>query len=303
MKKIQFAKLFLCSLFIFSVVSPIAAQRRAPAKPKPIVFAVLNDGKIVEPIAFIDKGKLIQVLDGAEESMTTEIFARTYYKPKTVYRLVFGGFDAGSVTIKSNDPKAECSSKMANVEILSLRAKLKGKIMSLATNAPLKKGSGVRRLPTAAERTEIESLVRAEFIKQKVPASAAKNLKYHNLTALDVDSDGKIELVGSFWAEPSAATRAVLFFIAEKNAAGKYEFGYSEFRNINQDEVMSGEISALDDGVYHELLLDALEYDGDTTAEIFTFTQSFEGAGFNAYSRREGKWLKAFGAYSYRCGY
>jgi hypothetical protein len=303
MKKLRLIKLFVCSLFIFSLVSPVVAQRRTPAKPKPVVFAVLNDGKIVEPIAFIDKGKLVQALDGAEGSVTTAVFAKTYYKPKTAYRLIFGGVDAGSVTIIKNDPKAECSSKMADAAIVSAKAKLKGKVMGLATNAPLKKGSGVRRLPTPAERSEIETLTRAEFVKQKVPANAAKNLEYHNLTALDVDSDGKAELVGSFWVEPSATTRAVLFFIAEKNRAGKYEFGYSEFRNINQDEVMSGEISALDEGVYHELLLDALEYDGDTTAEIFTYTQSFEGAGFNAYSRRAGKWVKAFESVNYHCAY
>ena len=44
----------------------------------------------------------------------------------------------------------------------------------------------------AAERGEIESLVRAEFVKQKVPAAAAKNLKYHNLTAIDVNADGTL---------------------------------------------------------------------------------------------------------------
>lgn len=303
MKKFQSVELILCLLFIISVVSPSAAQRRAPAKPKPVVFAVLNDGKIVEPIAFIDKGELVQALDGAEDSMTTAAFAKIYYKPKTGYRLIFGSADAGSVTIVKNDPKADCSSKMADISYVSTRANLRGKVMGLATNAPVKKGTGVRRLPTPAERAEIESLVRAEFVKQKVSANAAKNLKYHNLTALDVDADGKVELVGSFWVEPSAATRALLFFIAEKNSAGKYEFGYSEFRNINEDEVMSGEISDLDEGILHELLLDALEYDGDKTAEIFTYAQSFEGATFAAYSRRDGKWVRAFEGYSYRCGY
>jgi hypothetical protein len=305
MKKFQFVKLFLCSLFVFSIVSTSAGQRRSTVKtkPKPVVFAVINDGKMVEPIAFIDKGELVQALDGAEDGMTAAVFARTYYKPKTVYRLVFGGADAGSVSIIKNDPKAECSSKMADVSYASQKAKLKGKVMSLATDAPVKRNSGVRRLPTPAERAEIESLVRAEFVKQKVSSEAAKNLKYHNLTALDVDADGKAEMVGSFWVEPSATTRSLLFFIAEKNAAGKYEFGYSEFRSVTQDEVMSGEISDLDEGVLHELLLDALEYDGDTTAEIFTYAQSFEGANFAAYSRRGGKWVKAFEGYSYRCGY
>jgi len=66
---------------------------------------------------------------------------------------------------------------------------------------------------------------------------------------------------------------------------------------------MSGEIKSVDEGVYHELLLDTFDYDGDGTAEIFTYTQSFEGAGFDAYRRSGGKWVRAFDYANYHCGY
>lgn len=307
MNKNTFAKITALSLIVLLSSTAIFAQRRKrpapPQKPKTIVFAVLNDGAMIEPIGFVDKGELVEASNGSDEAAKLTAFTKNYYKPKTAYKLVFGGVDAGTVTVKSNDPNADCSRNMADISFVSPKAKLKGMVMGLATNAAVKKGTGVRRLPTPAERSEIETLVRAEFIKNKISDNTARNLKYHNLTALDVDADGKAEMVGSFWVETSATERGLLFFIAEKGANGKYKFGHSEFRNIKQDDVMSGEISSLDSGIYHELLLDAMEYDGDTTAEIFTYVQSFEGAGFNAYSRRDGKWVKAFEGTNYHCGY
>ena len=307
MKKTIFAKFFALTFLVSLSVSAVAAQKKRPAtqqKAKTVVFAVLNEGSVIEPIGLIDKGELVATSGGDDAAAKLSIFSKTYYKPKTVYKLVFGGVDAGTVTVKSNDPKSDCGKNMAQVSFVSPKAKLKENVMGLATNAAVKKGTGVRRLPTATERTEIESLVRAEFIKNKVSASVAKNLKYHNLTALDVDADGKAEMVGSFWVEPSATERAMLFFIADKGANGKYAFGYSDFGAMKKEEMMEGsEISMVDSGVYHELLLDAMEYDGDTTAEIFTYVQSLEGAGFNAYSRRGGKWVKAFEGSNYHCGF
>lgn len=306
MKNNIFAKLTAFSMIVLLSSTAIFAQRKKPAppqKPKTIVFAVLNDGRTLEPIGLIDKGELVEASNGSDDGAKLKKFSNTYYKPNTAYKLVFGGVDAGTVTVKKNDPTAECSTNLAEATFVSPKAKLKGMVMGLATNAAVKKGTGVRRLPTAAERTEIESLVRAEFTKNKISDNIARNLKYHNLTALDVDADKKAEMVGSFWVETSATERALLFFIAEKGANGKYKMGYSEFRLVKQEEVMSEDIKSLDEGIYHELLLDAMEYDGDTTDEIFTYIQSFEGASFTAYSKREGKWVKAYEFANYHCGY
>jgi hypothetical protein len=175
--------------------------------------------------------------------------------------------------------------------------------MALATSeAPQKTASGVRRLPTPTERAEIETLVRAELVKQGVSANAAKNLKYYNLTALDVDADGAAEMVGSFWTETSAKERNLLFFIAEKDDGGKYKFGYSDYKKVTSDDVMSGDLKDLDE-LGGELLLDALEYTGDSTAEIFTINKAFEGNNFQVYSRRGAKWTKVFEGYNYHCAY
>ncbi len=298
-------RLLLIVLFLAAAISVAAQRKPAPkpvSKPAPGIFAVLNDGKYVEPIAKIERGVLKTLSDGADEGAKLKKFGADYYKRATKYKLVFGGADAGAVTIGKFDPSSECARNIADVTVTSTRAKLKGMVMGLATNAPVK-GSGVRRLPTAAERAEAETLVREELIGNSVTASAVKNLKYHNLTALDLDSDGKAELVGSFWVETGAKERATLFFIAEKGADGKLKIGISEFKTIKEEEVMSGEIKAVDEGVYHELLLDVLDFNADGFSEVFTYVQGFEGSSFNAYGKKDGKWERLFEGSNYHCGY
>ncbi len=300
-------KILVCSTIILLAISATYSQKRAKtkmvAKPKPIVFAVLNDGQMLEPIGAIDKGELVATVNGGDEPKVLTNFASTYYKPKVTYNLIFGGATNGTVTVKSSDTKSDCAKNLAQVSTQSTKAKLKGFVMGLATNKTTQKGaSGVRRLPTAAERAEIETLVRAEFIKQGVSTNAVKNLKYYNLTALDVDGDGTAEMVGSFWVESSSKERNLLFFIAEKNSNGKYGFGYRDYAKVTPDDVMNGELTALDE-LGGELLLDALEYDGNKTAEIFTINKAFEGNNFHVYSRREGKWTRVFESYNYHCAF
>ncbi|MGB7208076.1 MAG: hypothetical protein WBD27_05390 [Pyrinomonadaceae bacterium] len=279
------------------------ARLKPAAKVRPIIFAVIFDGKTIEPIAYIEKGKLTQPPGGDEESQKLKNFAGTYYKPKTTYNLIFGGVIDGTVVVVKSSI-GECSGNSAEITARPLRAKLKGFVMALATNAPLKtKVPGVRRLPTVDERNQAEKLVRAEFTRQNVSAASLKQLRYHNLTAIDVDRDGKTELIGSYWVSQKPTERSTLFFIAKQNAEGSYSFELSEFKNYTPDEIMSGDPKDLDDGIYHELFLDYFDYNGDGVAEIFTTTQAFEGRNFSIYRRESGKWVKDHESYNYRCGY
>ena len=231
-------KIIILLLFILSLGWPILAQKTKvkPKTPNKIIFAVLNDGKTLEPLAKIENGKLLQAVSGGDDQAILKAFNKTYYKPKTIYNLIFGGNVAGTVVVVKNDPTAECSQNMAEATTTSTRTKLKGFVMGLATDLKLAKpGSGVRRLPTPAERAEIEKLVMAEFAKNKV---SVKTLRSHNLTALDVDHDGKIEFVGSYWVATTATARAKLFFIADQLSGDKYSFGHSEFEIVKQEDVI-----------------------------------------------------------------
>lgn len=301
MKKI----LFLCSLLIFGI-GVVDAQRRAAASPaKTVIFAVLNDGKAIEPIGYIGaKGAMTPAIDGASEAAVLSAFHRTYFAKGKMFPLVFGGKVSGNVTVTSSDPRGECVNYLGNVTTKTTRSPLKGNIMALATNAKIiKPGSGVRRLPTPAERAEIEALVRDRFVKDGISEEVVKALKYHNLTALDVNSDGQAEMVGTFWVEPSATDRQLLFFIAELGADKKYRFGYSESKKVAQAETMSEEIKDVDSGVYHERLLDIFDVDADGDSEIFSYVMSFEGAGFNVYKRKGDVWVNHFEGSNYHCGY
>lgn len=305
MKNRNYLRSIICGGLILLSVFGICAQRRSKTvvKPKTIVFAVINDGQTLEPIGQIDKGELTAI-EGEDDQKDIVKFGRTYYQPKTNYSLIFGGKLNGLVTVKKFDPKSECGKNLATMTTKSARVKLKGLVMALATNNKTSVASnGIRRLPTFSERAEAESLARSEFAKQGVSDEAVKKMDYLNLTAVDVDNDGKAELVGTFWAENSAAERNQLFFIAEQNSSGKYEFGYSDYKKVTPDEVMSGDLKDLKGGIGNELLLDIMEYNGDKTAEIFTINQSFEGNNFHVYSRVDGKWKKVFEGYNYHCAY
>src|SRR5262249_53426546 len=148
---------------------------------------VVNDGKAIEPLAYIEKNKLVEATNSAAGQNT---FASTYYKKGTPYTVVFGGVNDGKATVEKANTGSDCASNMADVDTKTNKAKLKGVLMALATNTKVPTGTSTRRLPTAAERTEVEKLVRAEFTKQKVPAAMQKDLRYQNLTAIDADRDG-----------------------------------------------------------------------------------------------------------------
>jgi hypothetical protein len=280
-------------------VAGAAAQK---AVPRPIIFAVLNDGKTLEPVGYVSKNKLAEPVNGSDANNLITAFNKTYYKPGTVYRLIWGGSNVGTVKVKSSDPKAECSKNTADSTTSSAKVTLKGMVMGLATNATSKAtNASSRRKPTAAEKNEMDVLARAEFLKEKI---TAKTLRYQNLTALDVDNDGKAEFIASYWVDIDKLTRGLLFFIASKGSNNKYSVGYKEYRSVDQASMMSGsDIKAVDEGVYHELLLDAFDYDNDGTAEVFTTQSGLEGSGFFAYKRNGSKWTRAYEFNNYHCGF
>lgn len=296
------SKNFLVVLsLILLIVSPIFAQKSSLPKT---IFAVLGDGKTLEPIAFIDKGKLREIGDNIVKAENKPDFVKTHYKPKTRYNLIFGGDDVGKVTVIKDLADSECAKNQAEISVQSARVNPKGFVMALATDAAAKKAvKGTRQLPTMAERSEIEQLVMADLQSENVPIKNINALRYHNLTKLDVDNNGDYEFVGTYWYNSGDKKRSMLFIIAEKDAKGKISISFKKFEEIKEEDVLSGKISDLDEGFYHELLIDIFDYDGDGTSEIFTITPAFEGSKFNVYRREDGKWTRVFENSNYHCAY
>lgn len=295
-------------IFLFFVITFTAAnvtgQRLKPAAkaPRSVIFAVLGNGTQLEPIAFVAKGKLSAPVSGGGAPSLITVFNKTYYKPGTSYRLIFGGADTGSVTVKSSDAKSDCAKNIASVTSKTSGTPLKDQIMALATNLAADPSAiSSRRKRTAGEEAEMAALARAEFVKEKL---TPRDLHFQNLTPVDVDNDGRAEYVASYWTEIDPTTRGLLFFIAGQNNNGKYAVRHSEYRLIDQSSLMGGaSVETIDDGTLHELLLDVFDYDGDGRSEIFTYTRSFEGAGFTVYGVRGGKWTKVFEGSNYHCAF
>jgi hypothetical protein len=291
---------FLTLLFlaVFCVVGLYAQKAKlkpaAPTKAKPVIFAVIYDGTGLEPIALVEDGKLVAEGDPG--------LVQSFYTTDTKYDLIFGGVANGTVTVSKSNVGTDCGGSSAEVSLSSSKS-LKGFVMGLATNVTAKsKASGLRRAPVAGERSEVETLVRAEYAKHKVPAVAYKQLHFHNLTAVDVDNDGIVELIGSYWIAPKANERDLLFFIAEKGATGKYSFKYSDYSAVKPPDLMSGNVKDLDT-MGGELLLDLFDYDNDDVSEVFTIDKAFEGNNYYVYKRTDSKWKRVFETYDYRCAY
>lgn len=292
--------LIALSLIILSVSFTVAQKSQS----NKTIFAVLNDGKTLEPIAFINNGKLKAIGEDIDKAENRPDFVKTHYKPKTRYNLIFGGDNVGTATVIKDLADSECAKNQAEISVRSSQVNPKGFVMALATDAAAKKAArGVRRLPTAAERSEIEQSVMTEMQSENVPIKNIDALRYHNLTKLDVDNNGDYEFVGTYWYNSGDKKRSMMFIIAEKDAKGRISLSFKKFQEIDQKDVLSGDIGDLDKGFYHELLIDIFDYDGDGTNEIFTITPAFEGSNFNVYQRNDGKWTKVFENSNYHCAY
>lgn len=299
-KYLIFTLMMLCATAGFAQ-KEIFAQKK---ETKKIVFAVVDDGKTIEPIAYIDKGELKPIGGDEPDDASKSDFVKTHYKAKAKYNLIFGGANAGTVTVEKNLAGTECAANQANVSIVSKRVKPKGFVMALATNdVPKKAVKGTRGLPTAAERAELEKLVMAEMSKENIPIKKTNELRYHNLTKIDIDNDAQPEFVGSFWYNTAEKVRSLMFFIAEKDAKGAFSIAFKKFNRVEPEGIMSGEVADVDKGIYHELLIDVFDVDGDGSGEIFTMQQGFEGTNFNAYRKTGGEWKQVLETSNYHCAY
>lgn len=300
-----FSMIAICVVIAATTFSAEAQRRQRPnaSSAKPVVFAVLADGKSIEPIAFINSKTLEAIPTGESNSSAIKNFGNLYYSKKN-YRLVFGGADSGTVAVLKQSV-GECAGNSADVLTKSPKAKLKGMVMGLAVSESVKANiKSYRRMPTSIERAEIDKLVLKELSAKAGAEIKASNLRYHNLTAVDLNADGKPEFIGSYWTEPRSGERLLLFTIAEKTSNEKYALSHVDLEQFKKDNVMSGDLADVDSGIYNTLLLDVLDYDGDGDAEIFTTMQGFEGRNFAVYKRdADKKWKPIFEGFNYRCGY
>ena len=296
------------------LLAPHAPRATAPQQPprattrqQSAVFVVTKDAgqeTQVEPVAVInERGALAEPVADGEGSLSG--FLARHYRAGAQYRLIFGGADAGTLTIRAAAP-GECSPNAASADAGPVSSKLGGNVMALATDgAHAPRAQASRRPPTDAERVAAFGVVKRFLAGKRVGASVVeRGTKTLNLTATDLDGDGREELVGSYVVKVGPKVRDTLFLVAAPQGRG-FRAALTKYARVNAREMMDPSLidNIGEGGLGVELYVEQLDADGDGVGEVFTLSRSFEGTSYRAYRRQRGVWRPAYESYSYRCAY
>ena len=297
--------LLVASLSVGSPAERKALQQSGPAALF-VVYGAQPANAYIVPFVIIEGGQFKEPIAGDSDADEISKFSDAYYSKGKKYRVLFGGGEAGSLTVTKSNKGEECIGTSANVALQST-ARLNRNVMALATDSTSLGGGAksTRRPPTAAERAALMPLVRAAFKGKGTPAALLPGMTTVNLTALDLDGDGKAEIVGSFVAKKAGrdAARYALFLFAEPQG-GSYRTTVLQYDKFTDADLMSGaDLTAIENGVYIERLVDAIDLDGDSAMEIVTQTAGLEGDSYFIYKKQAGAWKKIYEFGNYRCGF
>jgi hypothetical protein len=288
-----------------------AKPQTSAAKPKPsgagaTLFVISQDrtGSHMEPLVGIIDGRYIEPPAGESELFAQ--FVSRYYRAGQKYRVLFGGGDAGTLTVKAKpDPDNECARAQASVE-MQATVRIGGLVMGLATNSEtLGRKAVSRRFPTAVERTSLTEIGKNIFRQKGVPTTALDNLQTINMTATDLNGDGRIEIIASFMVRTEQKSAAVhhLFVIAAAKGDA-FDVDLLRYSRTTKGDLPEGtSLADIDQALLSEVLIDQLDLDGDKMGEVVTLTTSFEGATYKIYRKQKGQWASVYEFYSYRCAY
>ncbi|HEX8338599.1 MAG TPA: hypothetical protein VF621_17905, partial [Pyrinomonadaceae bacterium] len=171
-------------------------QSRPTTRQESVVLIVTKgsgQGAQVEPVAVINnRGALVEPESNPAGGGALPSFLARLYRAGGRYRLIYGGAEAGTLTISAATP-GECSPNAASADTGPTAAKLGGNVMALATDgahAPRRQMS--RRAPTDAERAAAFGVAKRFLAGKRLNASVVeRGTTTLNLTATDLDGDGR----------------------------------------------------------------------------------------------------------------
>jgi hypothetical protein len=267
-------------MLLFVPQSPSAAQqnatRRAPTKGDPtVIFSVAKDPEghfHIQPIVIVNGSRYTPPPSDPGSSVLKK-FSDNYFRVGREYPVIFGGGAAGSLTVQ-NYVADTCGNLMAEVGVQTT-ARLGGEVQALATSSD-KIGSGPtwRRAPTEAERASALEVARAVYGQRRVSAAMVGRMKTVNLTATDIEHDGRFELIGTFQIDAGNEVMHNLFIIFEPAAAGKYKAAWNWYQKGYEDRK----------------LVDVVDLDGDGTSEVIGEGFEIENNFYVIYKRQAGTW-------------
>ena len=277
---------FALSLLLTAHAPAHARQRPArgeAAPPRTVVFAVekYEANVTIEPAFIYSRGVFSKPPidnDGAAP------FAREYFRAGRKYRLLSGGGDAGSVTVRKY-LEPGCVGLVAEATA-ETQARLGGRVQALATDSEtVGRASASRRAPTEGERARSLELARAAYAKNRTPSALVAGMQVVNLTATDLDRDGKFELAGSFLVEKKAGGSAVdaytLFLIIEPQG-DTYRTAWEWFHHGFEAEYADRHF------------VDQLDLDGDGVGEVVVEGTYYESNDYVVYKREQGRWRPVY---------
>jgi hypothetical protein len=262
-------------------------RRRPPQGQDTVLFDLTSYGndRIIVPVVIIRGGRFVAPPSFGPKSAKRR-FAATYYRLGQKYRVLGGGSEAGTVTVKN---LKTCDPALANVEVQPT-AEAGGR--AIATNSDsLGKKLVKRRDLNETEKAAIMKLVEPSFRRAGVGVPEFEGV-VNGATAADLDGDGKAELIGTF--ATGAKVQHTVFIIAEPQGNG-FKPGLLLF-NAALDEY--GDNSVRRD------FLEVLDLDDDGIAEVVVWVNDYRRPDelyFVIYKKQRGRWRGVYSGGGMRC--
>jgi len=242
----------------------------------------------MDAVVLLTNGKLNQPYSEYNEAAQRK-FASEYFATGKSYRVTFGGGEVGSATITSFD--MGCNNIHAKAKVHD-NGKIPPRLSALATDSDsLGRKASARRPPTQPEREAMMKLVNQVYGAHKTAKPLFRLITTTNLTATDLDGDGKFEMIGSFVIQTISKARRDLFLIADP--AGKnFKVAFEKFQAYRLPP--EGFDSAVD-------FVDQLDLDGDGIGEVFVQQHGFDAYSYSIYKKTNGRWTHVFTAAGDAC--
>ncbi|HEY6047309.1 MAG TPA: hypothetical protein VIU65_11945, partial [Pyrinomonadaceae bacterium] len=236
-----------------------SAAAVAPAQTNDtLLFAVGGESDFYHMDAVaVFNGRQFKPAYAEEAKEAQKSFAEKYFATGRKYRLIFGGGEAGSVTLSK---WSEGCNNIHSEITTATSARIGGQVRALATNNDaLGQRPSARRAPTEAERSAVMTLVKSIYRQRRTPANLMGSLKVTNLTATDLEGDGKYEMIGSFTLAAKNKFERDLFLIS-KSAGAAMRADFVNFQAYQPPP--EGFLSSID-------FIDQLDVDRNGVGEVF----------------------------------
>ena len=218
-----------------------------------------------------------------EQKNAQKAFAQKYFATDRKYRLIFGGGEAGSVTVAKWSEG--CNNIHSEISVATSSSRLGGQVRALATsNNSLGQRASSRRAPTDAERAAVMTLVKSIYSQRRTPTNLLSAIKVTNLTATDLDGDGDNEMIGSFTLASKNKYERDLFLIA-KSAGTAMRADFTKFQAYQPPP--EGFLSSID-------YIEQLDVDGNGVGEVFTVQGGFDAYGYLVFRKVGGRWREVY---------